>query len=113
MTAAKTSDYADSAVGNVNGSNAVNVFLGQGLPWVIAAMYHAPNNYLSPSPGLAYSVIVFLCCSVTCFVVLFLRRTFIGGELGGPKTTAYASTAFLIGLWLLYVVLSILKSSEG
>lgn len=28
MTAAKTSDSADSAVCNVNGSNAVNVFLG-------------------------------------------------------------------------------------
>ena len=39
MTAAKSSDSADSAVGNVNGSNAVNVFLGLGLPWVIAAHY--------------------------------------------------------------------------
>lgn len=26
---------ADSSVGNINGSNAVNVFLGLGLPWLI------------------------------------------------------------------------------
>lgn len=39
MTAAKTSEYADSAIGNVTGSNSVNVFLGLGLPWAIAATY--------------------------------------------------------------------------
>jgi hypothetical protein len=39
MTAARTSKYADSAVGNITGSNSVNVFLGLGLPWVIATMY--------------------------------------------------------------------------
>ncbi|KAH8045475.1 calcium:sodium antiporter [Aureococcus anophagefferens] len=30
---------ADAAVGNVTGSNSVNVFLGLGLPWSIAAIY--------------------------------------------------------------------------
>lgn len=39
MTAARESRYADSAVGNVTGSNSVNVFLGLGLPWVIAVVY--------------------------------------------------------------------------
>ena len=37
MAAAKADKYADAAVGNVTGSNSVNVFLGLGLPWVIAA----------------------------------------------------------------------------
>ena len=32
---------ADNAIGNVTGSNSVNVFLGLGLPWTIAAIYHA------------------------------------------------------------------------
>ena len=45
VTAAKTSKYADSAVGNVTGSNSVNVFLGLGLPWVIASLYN--NNKLN------------------------------------------------------------------
>ena len=39
MAAAQAEKYADSAVGNVTGSNSVNVFLGLGLPWVIAAIY--------------------------------------------------------------------------
>lgn len=39
-TAAQNSEYADSAVGNITGSNSVNVFLGLGLPWTIATLYH-------------------------------------------------------------------------
>jgi solute carrier family 8 (sodium/calcium exchanger) len=39
MSAAKNSASADSAIGNITGSNSVNVFLGLGLPWVIAATY--------------------------------------------------------------------------
>ena len=40
-TAAIGEKTADSSVGNVNGSNSVNVFLGLGLPWVIASVYWA------------------------------------------------------------------------
>lgn len=32
--------YADASVGNVTGSNAVNVFLGIGLAWTMAAVFH-------------------------------------------------------------------------
>jgi len=31
--------YADNSIGNVTGSNSVNVFLGLGMPWLIAAIY--------------------------------------------------------------------------
>lgn len=41
MAAATAEPFADSAVGNVTGSNSVNVFLGLGLPWVIATMYYS------------------------------------------------------------------------
>jgi solute carrier family 8 (sodium/calcium exchanger) len=34
------SKHADDAIGNINGSNSVNVFLGLGLPWSMAAIYH-------------------------------------------------------------------------
>lgn len=37
--AAINENYADCAIGNINGSNAVNVFLGLGLPWLLAASY--------------------------------------------------------------------------
>merc|ERR1712038_2078557 len=42
--AAVNEKHADNAIGNVTGSNSVNVFLGLGLPWVIAAIYHAIYN---------------------------------------------------------------------
>ncbi|EKX51107.1 hypothetical protein GUITHDRAFT_103027 [Guillardia theta CCMP2712] len=35
----RADDNADNAVGNVTGSNSINVFLGLGLPWTIAAIY--------------------------------------------------------------------------
>ena len=38
--AAVNEKHADNAIGNVTGSNSVNVFLGLGLPWVIASIYH-------------------------------------------------------------------------
>jgi solute carrier family 8 (sodium/calcium exchanger) len=38
--AAAQEKYADNAIGNVTGSNSVNVFLGLGLPWLMAAIYH-------------------------------------------------------------------------
>ena len=40
-TAATSEKYADASVGNVTGSNSVNVFLGLGTPWVMASIYHA------------------------------------------------------------------------
>ena len=37
--AAQNDKTADNAIGNITGSNSVNVFLGLGLPWVIAAIF--------------------------------------------------------------------------
>ncbi|XP_049878114.1 sodium/calcium exchanger 2 isoform X2 [Pectinophora gossypiella] len=36
--------YADASVGNVTGSNAVNVFLGIGVAWTVAAVVHWSKN---------------------------------------------------------------------
>jgi Ca2+/Na+ antiporter len=38
-TAASQEKTADNSIGNVTGSNSVNVFLGMGLPWLLAAIY--------------------------------------------------------------------------
>ena len=37
--------YADASIGNVTGSNAVNVFLGIGLAWSVAAIYWALHRH--------------------------------------------------------------------
>lgn len=50
--AAIQDDTADNSVGNVTGSNAVNVFLGIGVAWSIAAIYHAYHgNTFVVDPG--------------------------------------------------------------
>ena len=77
VTAARGSKYADSAVGNITGSNSVNVFLGLGLPWVLACWWRLESrgtHYAVPSGSLKYSVMLFLCTSIVCFIVLILRR---------------------------------------
>lgn len=38
--AATDDRYADAAIGNITGSNSVNVFLGLGLPWCMAIWYY-------------------------------------------------------------------------
>ena len=77
MTPARSSPDADSAIGNITGSNSVNVFLGLGLPWTIACIWWIANHdsdYAVPPGSMAFSVIMFLCCSVVCFIILLLRR---------------------------------------
>lgn len=44
-TAAVNEKYADNAIGNVTGSNSVNVFLGLGLPWIIASIHWTSQVY--------------------------------------------------------------------
>jgi solute carrier family 8 (sodium/calcium exchanger) len=39
--AAQNDPYADASIGNITGSNSVNVFLGLGLPWTLSSIYHA------------------------------------------------------------------------
>jgi solute carrier family 8 (sodium/calcium exchanger) len=38
-TAAMMDPYADASIGNVTGSNSINVFMGIGISWLLAAMY--------------------------------------------------------------------------
>jgi len=78
MTAAKEADYADAAVGNVTGSNSVNVFLGLGIPWLIGAIYAQKNEpskmYNVPAGDLAFSVLIFTICAITTILFLVFRR---------------------------------------
>ena len=112
VAAAQMMPFADSAVGNVTGSNCVNVFLGLGLPWIIAAHYNAGSEkgYHTPAGNLAFSVVVFISVAIIALITLYVRRIVIGGELGGPRMSAYASAIFLVSLWFVYIIMSILKT---
>lgn len=84
MTAARQSEFADSAIGNVTGSNSVNVFVGLGLPWVISAVYQERNGaqFETPAGNLAFSVMLFLITSTICFMILVGRR-FVSDDWNG------------------------------
>lgn len=120
MAAAKAEKYADSAVGNVTGSNSVNVFLGLGLPWVIGAMYESGTDaatkgypgseFYVPAASLGFSVVCFVICAILCIVTLVVRRYKVGGELGGSQFGRSISAGFLVFLWFVYIVMSILQA---
>jgi solute carrier family 8 (sodium/calcium exchanger) len=140
-TAAQQDPYADASVGNVMGSNSVNVFLGLGLPYSIGAVYwsmkfdelkptwlarqfrgetYADLGYLEatggrggfmvPAGSLAFSLAWFCGLAIACIGVLQVRRVYVGGELGGNKGTKRLSAFVLVSFWLVYAVMSILKS---
>merc|ERR1712036_99487 len=88
-TAAIQDETADASVGNVTGSNAVNVFLGIGIAWSMAAIYwEAQGLAFEVVPGsLGFSVTVFCIEAFLAIMILMLRRNpAVGGELGGPKS---------------------------
>lgn len=130
-TAAVQDPTADASVGNVTGSNSVNVFLGLGLPWTMGSLYWSSRDpdatwirkyggadSLVPIPSrfrdgafvvrkgaLAPSVTVFTCCALAAMSLLYFRRRHLGGELGGPKYNKILSACFLVCLWVVFVSL--------
>ncbi|XP_074541271.1 sodium/calcium exchanger 1a [Halichoeres trimaculatus] len=111
--AAIQDQYADASIGNVTGSNAVNVFLGIGVAWSIAAIYHwSKGQEFRVDPGtLAFSVTLFTIFAFICIAVLiYRRRPEIGGELGGPRIPKILTTCLFFSLWLMYIVFSSLEA---
>lgn len=113
--AAKNEKTADNAIGNITGSNSVNIFLGLGLPWVFATIYWATKGlpFTVRAGSLTFSVLIFTICSLICFTILFLRRflkIFGQGELGGPTGPKFVSGGLFVTLWLIYIILSSLQA---
>mmetsp|Transcript_50166 Transcript_50166/g.119435 ORF Transcript_50166/g.119435 Transcript_50166/m.119435 type:complete len:827 (-) Transcript_50166:82-2562(-) len=130
-TAAQQDETADASIVNVTGSNSVNVFLGIGLPWMMAAIYWRINgadaDWVARYPSqakkfpdgafvvesgsdLAFSVVVFTLFAMVCLCVIGTRRMLFKGELGGDPDMKACSSFLLFLLWVFYIGLSIWKS---
>ena len=111
-SAALNDKYADAAIGNVTGSNSVNVFLGLGTPWLLAAIVNSIRGepFIVCAGDLSFSVTIFTVCAIICIGTLILRRYTVGGELGGSTGTKWATFVLFVVLWLVYVMLSALKT---
>jgi len=128
--AAKQDEWADASIVNVTGSNSVNVFLGIGVPWMLASIYwsvvQSPEvlsdwrmkyafqygdepKFIVRSGHLAFSVAVFALAAVVCLVLIQVRRQIYGGELGGPSDPKAYTSFLLFLLWVCYIALSIWK----
>ncbi|XP_015920946.1 sodium/calcium exchanger Calx [Parasteatoda tepidariorum] len=111
MAAAKQEKYADSCIGNVTGSNSVNVFLGLGLPWLMASIYWASKGetFHVKAGTLGFSVGIYTALALICIALIVSRRflTVLGkAELGGPRIYALICCIAMISMWFLYVLLS-------
>lgn len=105
--------HADASVGNVTGSNAVNVFLGIGVAWSVAAVYwKIQGKEFKVDPGsLAFSVTLFtIFAFIAVGVLMFRRRPSIGGEFGGPRVPRILTSLLFLGLWFLYILFSSLEA---
>lgn len=132
-------ENADASIGNVTGSNAVNVFLGLGLPWTVASIYwHAEGpthdwkkrvylkrtyqdrfmgdypdgGFIVPAGSLGWSVCVFTIGALFCVGLLIYRRRVYGAELGGPGPNM-AHAGILVVIWALYIAISIVIFLQG
>jgi hypothetical protein len=137
MQAARGDKYADNSIGNVTGSNSVNVFFGLGLPWLIGSIYWASGGadaiwhakfatwehyakystsgaFVVKKTGLGLAVVIFTIVAIVTIFVILARRFCLKPpqELGGNKTVARASAAFLTFLWLVYVFMSCLAENS-
>merc|ERR1711881_284927 len=112
-TAAIQDETADASVGNVTGSNAVNVFLGVGIAWSMAAIYHEAkgNQFNVPVGSLGFSVTIFCIEALLAIIILMLRRNpAVGGELGGPKSVKTVTSGIFVFFWCFYVFISALEA---
>merc|ERR1711936_562410 len=116
-SAAVAERTADNAIGNVTGSNSVNVFLGLGLPWLIASIFWSAKGkqFIVKDDALGFSVMLYSITAILAIILLMLRRklNFFGNaELGGTVTPKYVSGIILVLLWFSYVLLSSLQAYE-
>lgn len=93
------------------------MFLGLGLPWLIATVYESSTNpdgdgYFVPAGSLGFSVVVFIICAVLCIICLLVRRWKVQGELGGSRNGRLMSLIFLVTLWFIYIIMSVLQAYE-
>jgi len=130
-TAATQDPQADASIGNVTGSNSVNVFLGLGMPWTIGAIYWALGTtakwrglyaddpevpeafrggaFIVKAGDLGFSVMVFTVGACVCVAILQVRRMLYKGELGGPKIPKVVTVVALCSIWFFYIGLSTWK----
>lgn len=112
--AVEQDETADSSIGNVTGSNSVNVYLGIGIAWSLAAIvWETKGEKFYVTPGtLGFSVVIFSAMALATIALMMWRRNNpnIGAELGGPSGSRKVTSLILSMFWMAYVVLSAMEA---
>jgi solute carrier family 8 (sodium/calcium exchanger) len=113
-SAAKKSAHADASVSLASSASAASIFVGLGLPWTIATLYHWMKYdqafYVGKfeTADMAFSLAVLGVCTLISLAILALRRRISGGEIGGAAR--FFSGTILILLWVVFIASSNLNS---
>lgn len=80
----------------------------------MSALYSSRHGktYVVPTGGLVFSLVVYFGVFVGGVIILVLRRRFLGGELGGPRNWAIASSIGFMFLYFLYLLFSCLGAYQ-
>mmetsp|Transcript_1165 Transcript_1165/g.2497 ORF Transcript_1165/g.2497 Transcript_1165/m.2497 type:complete len:755 (-) Transcript_1165:484-2748(-) len=125
ISAAQDDPTADASIVNVTGSNSVNVFLGLGVPWTLAALAWQMSGrtpewearypviasrisgaaFVVEAGQLAFGVLTFCIVCSSALILLYLRRRWLGAELGGPAVPKVATSCAFLMLWLGWVAM--------
>lgn len=114
--------YADAAIGSIAAANAMNIFIGLGLPWtcrIIASWYFKGYSLSAIKWGdmkscdLSFAVFLFICASLVYLLLICCRRKCGQGELGGPGCCKWCSGILLILIWLCFAVLNVLNCYDS
>jgi solute carrier family 8 (sodium/calcium exchanger) len=127
--AAVGDDTADTSLAHATGSMAVNTFVGLGLSWSIACIYHqvsralwelrmrvqAHGDEFKVDPGtLAYAITLLVLGAIVVTTILQIRRYsswFGRAEFGGPVMCKFGSMLAFWSVWVTYIVMSFLESN--
>ncbi len=73
----------------------MNVFLGLGLPWVIATIYAYTKDvkYTVATGNLTSSVVIFTICGTICIILLLIRR-----KVRKPVYSVSLATSLILSL---------------
>lgn len=108
--AARHSEHAEAAIGNLLGVNTATVLLGMGLPWVIAVNYlkDTKQDFTLPARGMLLTIALYMITSFFGMLLLAARsfRSILGGS---ANYVSYLSAAFLVALWAIFIVLASLN----
>jgi solute carrier family 8 (sodium/calcium exchanger) len=115
--------WAGGTAANITGSNSVNVFLGLGIPWVVATIYKyckydandKRSKFIITDTSMPFAIALYSIAAIITLLLLTFRRYSVAAgkaELGGHKTPKMVSTMVCVSLWLVYIICASLQAYD-